>query len=84
MRYLTLICLIALGLGLMTFGLVTPGDRVASLGPHHPAALLLDIESDLRTFGSAVRELARGLVEEFTTPYRERFQHRNPSPSPVP
>jgi hypothetical protein len=82
MKYLVLICLIGLGLGLMTFGLVTPSDPDAAVGPHHPAALVLDLESDLRTFGSAARELAWGLLAEFTNPFRERFLHTNPSQSP--
>jgi len=77
MRYLILVCLIGLGLSLITFGLVTPGDRFASLDPHHPAALFLNIESGLRAFGSAASELARGLVEEFTNPYRERFRRES-------
>jgi len=85
MRYLLLVCLIGLGLSLITFGLVTPGDRDAYLEPQPPAAaLLLDIESNLRTFGSATRELVRGLVAEFTNPFRERFLRTNPSQSPVP
>ena len=85
MRYFLLVCLIGLGLSLITFGLVTPGDRDAYLEPQPPAAaLLLDIESNLRTFGSAARELVRGLVEEFTNPYRERFQHRTAGQSPLP
>jgi hypothetical protein len=76
MKYLVLICLIGLGLGLMAFGLVTPSDPEAAVGPNHPAALLLDMERNLRLFGSAARELARGLLEEFLNPYRERFQHK--------
>ena len=84
MRTFLLVCLIGFGLSLITFGLVTPGDRVASIDPHHPAALVLDIESSLRVFGSAASELARGLVEEFTNPFHERFHHRNPSQSPPP
>ena len=84
MRYLLLVCLIGLGLSLITFGLVTPGDRDAYLEPQPPVALLLDLESNLRTFGSAARELARGLVAEFTNPFRERFLHTNTSQSPVP
>ena len=85
MKYLLLICLIGLGLGLITFGLVTPGDRDAYLEPQPPAAaLVLDLESHLRTFGSATRELVRGLVEEYTNPYRERFRHTNPGQSPPP
>ncbi len=79
MRYLILVCLIGLGVGLITFGLVTPADRVPSLGSHHPAAIFLNIESSLRTFGSAASELARGLVEEFTNPYRERFRRESPT-----
>ena len=82
MRYLILVCLIGLGLSLITLGLVTPGDRDAHLEPQLPAAaLLLDFENNLRTFGSAARELARGLVEEFNNPYRERFLHGSPTQS---
>jgi hypothetical protein len=82
MRYLILVCLIGLGLSLITLGLVTPGDRDAYLEPQLPAAaLLLDFENNLRTFGSAARELARGLVEEFTNPFRERFLHGSPTQS---
>jgi len=84
MRYLILVCLIGLGLGLITFGLATPGDRVASIDPHHPAALFLNIESGLRAFGSAARELVRGLVEEYTSPYRQRLRHESPTRSPSP
>jgi len=77
MRYLILVCLIGLGLSLIAFGLVTPGDRFTSLDPHHPAALFLHIENGLRAFGSAASELVRGLVEEFTNPYRERFRRES-------
>ena len=84
MRYFFLVCLIGLGLSLISFGLITPGDRLASIDPHHPAALVLNFEGDLRAFGSASRELARGLVEEFLNPYRERFQHKTASQSPLP
>jgi hypothetical protein len=82
-RYLLLVCLIGLGLSLITLGLVTPGDPDAYLEPQpQPAALVLDIENNLRTFGSAARELARGLLEEFTNPFRERFLHGSPTQSP--
>jgi hypothetical protein len=85
MRYLLLICLIGVGLSLITFGLVTPGDRDAYLEPQPPAAaLLLDIESNLRAFGSAVRELVRGLVEEATSPYRQQVRHESPAQAPPP
>jgi hypothetical protein len=84
MKYLLLVCLIGLGLTLITFGFApTTGNPLASLDPHHPAALVLNIESNLRTFGSAARELARGLLEEFTNPYRERFQRNIPSQPPL-
>ena len=36
MRYFLLVCLIGLGLSLITFGLVTPGDRDAYLEPQPP------------------------------------------------
>jgi hypothetical protein len=82
MKYFLLVCIIGLGLSLIAFGLVTPAEHPASIDPHHPAALLLDVESGLRVFGSAARELVRGLVAEFTNPFRDRFHHRNPSQSP--
>ena len=75
MRYLILICLIGLGLSLIALGLAgTPGDRLASFGPHHPAALLLSIDNRLHAFRSAATELLRDLVDEFTAPYRERLR----------
>jgi hypothetical protein len=84
MRYLILVCLIGLGLSLITLGLVTPRDRDAYLEPQPPsAALVLDIESNLRAFGSAANELVRGLLAEFTNPFRERFLHEGLTPSPV-
>jgi len=83
MRYFFLVCLIGLGLSLIAFGLVTPGDRDAYLEPQPPAAaLFLDIESNLRMYGSAVRELVRGLVEEATSPYRQRLRRESPAQSP--
>ena len=83
MRYPILVCLIGLGLGLITFGLAAaPGDPRASFNSHHPATLLLDIDSRLREFRSAAGELVRGLVDEFTAPYRERLQHESPTQSP--
>ena len=85
MRTFLLVCLIGLGLSLIAVGLVTPGDRDAYLEPQPPAAaLLLDMESNLRTFGSAVRELVRGLVEEATSPYRQRLRHERPAQAPPP
>jgi hypothetical protein len=82
MRTFLLVCLIGFGLGLMTFGLVTPSDPDASVGPHHPAAVVLNIERDLRMYGSAVRELVRGLIEEATSPYRQRLRHESPAQAP--
>ena len=83
MRYFILVCLIALGLGLITFGLAgAPGDPLASFNSHHPAALLLNVDSRLREFRSAAGELVRGLVDEFTALYRERLQHESPAQSP--
>lgn len=75
MRYLILVCLIGLGLSLIAFGLAgTHGDRLASLDPHHPAALLLSLDNRLHALRSAATELLRGLVDEFTAPYRERLR----------
>jgi hypothetical protein len=85
MRTFLLVCLIGLGLSLIAFGLVTPGDRDAYLEPQPPAAaLLLDMENNLRTFGSAVRELVRGLIEEAISPYRQRLRHERPAQAPPP
>ena len=84
MRYLILVCLIGLGLTLITFGFApTTGDHLASLDPHHPAALFLNVEDSLRAFGSAARELVRGLVAEFTDPFHKRFQREVPAESSV-
>ena len=82
MKTFFLVCLIGVGLSLITVGVVTPGDRVTSLDSHHPAVLLLDMERDLRAFGSAVRELVRGLVEEAISPYRQRLRHESPAQAP--
>ena len=82
MKYLILVCLIALGLGLITLGLAaTPGDPLAAFDPHHTATLLLNVDSRLREFRSAASELVRGLVDEFTAPYRERLRHEGPTQS---
>jgi len=76
MRYVILVCLIAFGLGLITFGLAAaPGDPLASFDPHYPATLLLNIDNQLRAFGAAGSELVRELVNEVTAPYRERLRH---------
>jgi hypothetical protein len=83
MRYVLLIGLIGLALAIVLGMLAAPSkDSLASLDPHHPAAFFLNIESRLRAFGSAASELVRGLVEEFTTPYRERFRHESRTQSP--
>ena len=78
MRNVLLVGLIALAIA-FGFGVLaaTSKDSRASFDPHHPAALFLNIESSLRAFGSAASELARGLVEEFTNPYRERFRRES-------
>jgi len=78
MRYVLLVGVIALAI---TFGLgllAAPSkDSLASFDPNRPATLFLNIDSGLRAFGSATSELVRGLVEEFTTPYRERFRRES-------
>ena len=74
--------LIGFGLSLITFGLfATPGAPLASFDPHHPATLLSIADSRLREFRSAVSELLRDLVDEFTAPYRERLRRESPTPS---
>jgi hypothetical protein len=84
MRYILLIGVIGLaiafGLGLLAAPSANP---LASFDPHHPATLFLSMESGLRAFGSAAGELVRGLVREFTSPYRERLQRESPTQPPV-
>jgi hypothetical protein len=83
MRYVLLIGLIGLaiafGLGLLTAPSKNP---LASVDLHRPATLFLNIESGLRAFGSAAGAIVRGLVEEYTNPYRERFRRESPTQSP--
>jgi hypothetical protein len=83
MRFVLLIGLIGLAIA-VGLGVVAAPSKgsLASLDPHHPATLFLNIESGLRAFGSAATELVRGLVNEFTSPYRERIRHSSPTPSP--
>jgi hypothetical protein len=82
MRYVLLIGLIGLAIALGLGVLTTPSkDSPASFDPHHPAAFLHDSASGLRAFGSAAAELVRGLLEEYTTPYRERLRHDGATPS---
>lgn len=76
MRYLVLVCLIGLGVGLIAFAFVaTGGDHLASFDPHHPATFFPSLESRLRAFHTAASGLLRNLVNEVIGPYREGFQH---------
>jgi hypothetical protein len=82
MRYVILGCLIALALGLITFGLAaTPSDPLASFDPHRPAALLLNIDGQLRAFRAAASELVRDLINEVTAMYDEQIHHEKPGQS---
>jgi hypothetical protein len=81
MRYVIVASLVGLGLGLILFGIgATSGDRSPSFDPHRPATLLPVAEHRVREFGSAVIELVRDLVDEFTAPYRERIRRDGLTP----
>lgn len=82
MRYVILVCLMAVGLGLIVFGLLgTPGNPPASFDPHRPAAFLPIAEIRFRELQSALSELVRDLVDEFAAPYREQLRRDGPTPS---
>ena len=84
MRYVILVCVIGFGLSLIILGFVaTPGDPLAAFDAHRPATLLSIADNRLREFRSAVSELLVDLVDEFTTPYRERLRRDSPTP-PLP
>lgn len=82
MRYVLVVCLVGLGLGLILFGLgATPGDPLSSFDPHRPATLLPVAEHRIRELKSAVIELLGDLVDEFTAPYRERIRRDGLTPA---
>jgi len=82
MRYVLLVGLIGLAIAFGLGVLAAPSkDSHASFDPHHPAAFFQDIETGLRAFGAAAGECVRGLVEEYTTPYRARLRHEGATPS---
>jgi hypothetical protein len=76
MRYIVIVGLIGVGVGLIAFGFVaTGGDHLASFDPHHPATFLPSLESRLRVSRTAAGELLKDLAEGFIAPYREGFRH---------
>jgi hypothetical protein len=83
MKYVLLIGLmglaIAFGLGVLA---TSPKNSLASVESRHSASLILTVESGLRAFGAASSEFVRGLVKEFTDPYRQRLGHESPTSSP--
>jgi hypothetical protein len=84
MRYVLLVGLGGLGLGLILFALVaTPDAPLAAGDPHDAAPLLAVADTYLRDVSTAASELLRDLVDGFTTPYRERLQRTLPT-EPLP
>jgi hypothetical protein len=75
MRYVILLALIGFlgfGLSLILFGLVaTAGAPIPSLDAQLTATFPPDTEIRFREVHTAVRELVRGLIDEFTAPYPE-------------
>jgi len=86
MRYVRLVCAIALaiffGLGVL---ITTSDDSLESFDPYHPATLLPIAAKRLNTLRSQVRELrVSDLLDGAVAAFRERIRHASPAQPPPP
>lgn len=84
MRYVILVCLVALALALDLAVLIsTSDDLLESFDPRHPATLVPIVAKRMHDLATATGNLMRDLVEWFAGPYRERLQRTLPvEPAP--
>lgn len=83
MRYVILV-LVGFGLSLIACGIfATAGAPVASLDAQFTATFRANTQMGLRDAHTAVRELVRDLIGEFTARYRDQL-HRHTSTEPLP
>ena len=85
MRYLRLVCAIALaiffGLGVL---ITTSDDSLESFDPYHPATLLPIVAKRLNSLRSQARELRLSeFLDAATAPFREGIRHASPTQSPL-
>jgi len=85
MRYVLLVCVLALALTCdLSILIATSDDSLESFDLHYPATLLPIMADHLQTLQTQVGEYVDDLVEWVVTPYCERIRHENSMPPPEP
>ena len=85
MRYVILVCLLGLAIGLDLAAFVAASnDAFEPFDPFHPATLLPIVAGRLREIRSQVRAIdVREFFDVLVGPYREPIRHESRTPPPV-